>query len=202
MTRRSIVMLVPVVLSLVGGGLSGTARAAPAPPPVEGVITALDAASITVFTRTGTSLRVLISSDTRIVRRQAARFDQIRPHDFVGVTAKREPDGTLTAVSINIFPPEFQGRVREGQFLMESGNLMTNAMVFQNVRRIEGRTLYLRFPEGTAVINVPGDAEIFRLTTMRFGELRSGMRVVVRGTSTPDGSLAAGSLTVVDVPSR
>jgi hypothetical protein len=175
-----------------------TLQAAPAPGVSEGTISALDASTLTVATRSGAQVRVAVTAETRIIRRQPARFDQIRPRDFVGVSARKESDGSLTAVAINIFPPEFKGRVREGQFPMESGNLMTNAVVFQNVRRIEGRTLYLQFPEGTAVINVPRDAEISRLTQVRLGDLRVGMRVTVRTAPGPEGNLVATTVTAED----
>lgn len=169
--------------------------AAPALTTTEGVVTAIDPSSVTVSPRAGGTARIIVTADTRIIRRQTARFDQIKPREFVGVAAKRETDGSLTAVTINIFPPEFKGRIREGQSPMETGNLMTNALVFQNVRRIDGRTLYLQFPEGTAVINVPREAEIFRLTLMKLGDLKTGMRIVVRGGSNPDGSITAGTIT-------
>src|SRR3972149_1560791 len=71
-------------------------------------------------------------ADTRIIRRATVQLTDIKPNDFVAVTPRREPDGTLTALLINIFPPEFKGRVREAQFVMDSGNMMTNAVVFQN----------------------------------------------------------------------
>ncbi|MGH9198534.1 MAG: hypothetical protein ACRD1T_22730, partial [Acidimicrobiia bacterium] len=118
---------------------------------------------------------------------------------FVGVTARREPDGSLTAISINIFPPEFRDRIREAQFVMDTGNVMTNATVFQNVRRIQGRTLYLRLAGGTAVITVPREAEVFRLTVMQFGALRVGMRVQARGASPPDGGMTATTI-AIDAP--
>jgi len=73
---------------------------------------------------------------------------------------------------------------------------MTNATVFQNVRRIEGRTLYLRLGDGTAVIAVPKDAAVIRLTVIKVGDLRSGMQVMVRGSTGADGSLVASTITV------
>ena len=120
----------------------------------------------------------------------------MKPNDFVGVTARREADGSLTAISINIFPPEFRGRVREAQFVMDTGNIMTNAMVFQNVRAVLGRTLYLKLGDGSVIIAVPRDAQVFRLTIMPVGELRPGMRVVVRGTAGSDGTPVAVTITV------
>jgi len=175
----------------------GTLPAAPAPQgATEGVIAAVDAGSFTVTAAAGNQVRIVASADTRILRRQPVKLEEIKPNDFVGVTAKREPDGTLTAVSINIFPPEFRGRLREAQFVMETGNIMTNAIVFQNVRRVEGRTLYLRMPDGTAVIAVPKEAPVLRLAVIAMSDLRPGMRVQVRGTGNPDGSMVATTVTV------
>ncbi|MDR7554979.1 MAG: DUF5666 domain-containing protein [Armatimonadota bacterium] len=194
--RTAISVAVLLALGVVNGG-AGPAGAAPAPVDrADGVIAAIEGTTVVITTRTGTTVRVLTTADTRFLLRQPARLEQIRPNDFVGVTARREPDGSLVALAITIFPPEFKGRVREGQFPMETGNLMTNAYVFQNVRRVEGRVLYLKFPEGTAVIAVPRDAEIFRLTVIRLADLRSGMRVMARGGLQADGSLTAASVTV------
>lgn len=174
--------------------------AAPAPQGVtEGVIAAVDSASFTVSVTTGSQVRITANADTRIIRRQPVQLQEIKPNDLVAVTARRETDGSLVAVSINILPPEFKGRVREAQSVMDTGNIMTNATVFQNVRRIDGRTLYLKLPDGTAVITVPKEAVVFRLTVINMSDLRPGMRVVVRGTGNPDGSMLAGSVTV-DVP--
>lgn len=176
---------------------SAAVRAAPAPGgQAEGTITAVETAAVTVTTRTGSQVRIAVTGDTLIIQRKPVKLENIKRNEFVGVTARREADGSLTAISINIFPPEFKGRVREAQFMMESGNIMTNATVFQNVRRIEGRTLYLKLGDGTAVIAVPKDVEVIRLTVIRFSDLKPGMRVVVRGSTGSDGSLVATTITV------
>jgi hypothetical protein len=179
---------------------SSVAPAAPAPGAVaEGTITALGAGTLTLTTRDGTQVRIAVTGDTRIIQRKAVKLEDIKPNEFVGVTARREADGSLTAISINIFPPEFRDRIREAQFVMDTGNVMTNATVFQNVRRIEGRTLYLRLADGTAVITVPREAEVFRLTVIQFGVLRMGMRVQARGANAPEGWMTATTITV-DAP--
>ena len=176
---------------------SGAVRAAPAPGSVtEGIIAAVDASAVTVTTRTGSQARLAINSDTVVIQRRPVKLEDIKRNEFVGVTARRELDGSLTAISINIFPPEFKGRVREAQFVMDTGNVMTNATVFQNVRRIEGRTLYLRLGDGTAVIAVPKDAQVIRLTAIKVGDLRPGMQVMVRGSAGADGVLIASTITI------
>ena len=200
MSRSRVSALVVVFVVLAVPSVLPAAPAAPAPlVTAEGVVNATDAATVTMTARTGTTVRVAVNGETRIIRRQPSKLTDIKPREFIGVAAKREADGSMTAVAINIFPPEYKGRIREGQFPMETGNLMTNATVFQNVRRIEGRTLYLQFPEGTAVIHVPPTAEINRLTQVRVSDLRPGMKVIVRGTGTIEAGLTATTITIDEV---
>ncbi len=172
-------------------------RAAPVPAgQVEGTITAVDTGAVIVATRNGSQVRIVVTGNTLVIQRKLVKLEDIKPNDFVGVAARREADGSLTAISINIFPPQFKDRVRATQFVMDTGNIMTNATVFQNVRRIEGRMLYLILADGTAVIAVPKDAEVFRLTAINSSDLKSGMRVVVRGETGSDGSLIAATINV------
>lgn len=169
---------------------------APQASQVEGTINTVDSGTITLTDAGGRPLRVTVSADTAVLQRSATSLEAIKPNDFVGVTARREPDGSLTAISINIFPPEFRGRVREAQFPMETGNVMTNATVFQNVRRIEGRTLYLKLNAGSVIIAVPTDATVARLAVSTASALRPGVHVLVRGSTAADGTIVATAVTV------
>lgn len=194
-------LLALVVATVSGLPLSAGAAPAAGPGQIEGFVSDSDATSITVALRNNEKVRVTATAETRIILRTIVQLTDIKPNDFVTVTSRREPNGSLTAVSINILPPEFKGRMREAQFVMDSGNMMTNAVVFQNVRKIEGRTLYLRMPDGPSVINVPAMTDVFRLTVVKLTDLKPGMRVVVRGAGNPDGSLVAASITA-DAPPR
>jgi hypothetical protein len=166
---------------------------------LEGTITAMGAGTIMITDRDGTLVRVVVTGDTVVIQRSSTTLETIKPTNFVGVTARRESDGSLTAVSINIFPPEFRGRVREAQFVMDTGNVMTNATVFQSVRRIAGRTLYLKVNDGSVVIAVPKEAEVWRLTVSKVADLRPGIHAVARGGPGADGTFVATALTV-DTP--
>jgi len=189
----AIVLLLAVIVGL----LPDTGLTAPAGPgQTEGTIVAVESGAVTITTRAGTQVRVLVSGETVVIQRRPVALETIKPNDFVGVTARREADGSLTALSINIFPPEYKDRIRQAQFVMETGNIMTNAVVFQNVRRVEGRTLYLKLADGSVIIAVPKDAAVLRLTLAKVDDLRPGMAVVVRGTARADGSLAATTITV------
>lgn len=191
---------VPAIAAMLGLIIAPLALAAPGPAAqIEGTIAAIEPGILTVTRNAGDTARIAVTGETVVIQRMLVQLADIRPNDFVGVTARREPDGSLTAISINIFPPEFRGRVREAQFVMETGNVMTNATVFQNVGRIEGRTLYLKLGDGAVVIAVPKEAQVIRLTVIPQSRLQPGMRVTVRGTPGADGSVAAATITV-DAP--
>lgn len=194
MRNRSALLWTSIVLAaaVLGSPVSGAMPAGQ----VEGTISAVGAGMIMIADRNGNPVRVVVTGDTVVIQRSGATLETIKPNNFVGVTARRESDGSLTAISINIFPPEFRGRVREAQFVMDTGNVMTNATVFQSVRRIEGRTLYLKVNEGSVVIAVPKDAEVSRLTVIKAADLRPGAHAVARGGPGADGTFVATAITV------
>ncbi len=103
--RKSCAAHLLAVLSLVVLSVAGVVMmpaaiwAAPAPAgPIDGTITAVDATSLTVSARGGEVVRIGVTADTRIIRRQPVGLEDIKPNEFVGLAARREADGMLTAV--------------------------------------------------------------------------------------------------------
>ncbi len=189
--------LVPVIAAAVMLVVPLSAGAAPADQVsvVNGTIAAVNGSSLTVAPASGAEKIVKIEPETLILSRETTTLSTIKPGDAMGVAAKRGADGSLTAISINIIAPELWSRARKGQFPMESGDVMTNAVVMQVAERVEGRTLYLKYNDGAAAILVPAATEIHRVTTVRIGDLKPGMRVTVRGLGNPDGTIKASSIT-------
>ena len=181
----SVVLTVPMAAGATSAG----------PVTVDGSIAAVNGSSLTIASPGGRRNVVKIQSDTLVLRRDAATLGAIKPGDALAVTAKKGAEGSLTAISINIFSPQLWNRVRKGQWVMDTGNIMTNALVTQVVERVDGRTLYMKLDQGTGMISVPTAAEIHRLTTVRPGDLRPGMRVTVRGVAGSDGTIKASSIT-------
>jgi Domain of unknown function (DUF5666) len=183
------------------GWISGSvvpATGAPADVVRDGTIASVGGDGLTVAfaaSPTPAMTAVRVSAATRVARRLKTTLEAVKPGDYLAVTAKRGADGALTAVSINIFPPEYKGRVRDGQFPMDSGNVMTNATVMEFAARVEGRMLFLKYRDGATAIAVPSTTEIHRIVIGRLGELRQGMHVVVRGVANADGSIEASSIT-------
>jgi len=158
-------------------------------------IAAVNGSNVTIASPDGSQKVAKVQPDTLILSRETGTLGAIKPGDALAVTAKRGADGSLTAISINIIAPELWSRARKGQWAMESGDIMTNAVVAQTVERVEGRTLYMKLDQGTGAITVPTATEIHRLTTIRLGDLKPGMRVTVRGIADPDGTIRASSIT-------
>ena len=160
----------------------------------DGTIASVAGNSLTITTGSGTKV-VQVAPDTLILSRQPATLASIEPGDPMAVTSKRETDGSLTAIAIVIFSPELWSRVRKGQWVMDSGNMMTNAVVMKYVDRVEGHTLYLKYTEGASAINVPPGTDIHRLDSVRLSDLKPGMRITARGVGEADGRIKASSIT-------
>lgn len=92
--------------------------AADAPPPpkvslVRGTIEKLDAKSITIKTDAGTEVTADVSLASRFATVTKLSFSQIKPTDFVGITAVPGKDGHLRAEEIHVIPLAGMG---EGQY--------------------------------------------------------------------------------------
>jgi len=188
---HSRVMLVAAIaaISLVLAGVP-LAGAAPSTVVVTGTIQSAASGTL-VLTGNAGRTQVLTTDKTLFISRKAAQLSDIKVGDFIGVDAKKSASGSLSAVSINIFPAGSQGRIRVGQWLMDSGDTMTNAVVAQYVAGVSSRTITLTYQGGTATIAVPPATEMHHLLLVTFADLKPGLHVTVRGQRSSDGSVTA-----------
>jgi hypothetical protein len=197
---RAIMGLLCVVTAVLAGWVTAdrwaAADAAAAMQTAEGTIDTVGTGTLTLTSASGAQIQVKTTAETFLIDRLMANLEEIKAGDFVAVTARKESNGSLTAVSINIFAPAMRGRVREGQWPMETGNIMTNAVVTEYVSRVSGRTISLAITGGSPTIAVPPGAEVHRLVLITLHDLRAGMHVTVRGSANADGSVTASSVTV------
>ncbi len=168
---------------------------------IDGKVSAVEGMKLTLMMSDGATRIISLKPDTLVLARKPATLEDIKPMEAMGVAARRESDGTLTASNINIFSPELWNRVRKGQWPMQTGDMMTNALVTDYVLGVQGRVLKMRYHDLVATINVPAEAHVNRLITERAADLKEGMHVLVRGTTSAQGGLAVGSV-VFDLPSQ
>lgn len=196
--RTALIFLV-VAMLLAGSAVAVLAQAQDVT--IDGKVSAMAGMKLTLMMSDGATRVVSLKPDTLVLARQAATLEDIKPMETLGVAARRESDGSLTANNINIFSPELWNRVRKGQFPMQTGDTMTNALVTDYVLGVQGRVLKMRYHELETTINVPAGVRVNRLVTERAADLKEGMHVLVRGTTSAQGGLAVGSITF-DLPSQ
>lgn len=158
---------------------------------LDGTLTMVNGQTVAVTTATMGMKIALLASDTLILERQKVAVGDIKEGEALGVAAVKNPDGSLTATVINIFAPELYPRVKKGQFPMDSGQIMTNAVVTKFEADMNGKTLTMQAEGGSYTILVPEAAEVHRMVAVKPAELKVGMHVIIRGEDKGDGKLAA-----------
>lgn len=103
-----------------------------------------------------------VRSDVVVIRSVAVDSRLLQQGAFVAVTAKRQPDNTLVASVVNIFPESMRG-LNIGQRPMDAGNLMTNATIDE----VEGSLAIVPTTSGVTsdsfMVSFPGGSDRVRL---------------------------------------
>jgi len=157
---------------------------------IRGTVDGAEPGALSVKTKDGVT-RIGLTEKTGYAAVFAARLKEIKKGEYVGITARRGPDGGWQAVEVHIFPEAMRG-LSEGHYPWDfPGTTMTNAVVADIVRRVEGPLLTLT-PKGQSVqIVVPPTATIVRIELQKDGVLRFGAGTVVVVRKETDGSLLA-----------
>jgi hypothetical protein len=156
---------------------------------VDGTVQALAGGTLTLTS--GRSISVPPS--TRVTRSTPITAGDLRSGDYVAITGVRQPDNTVPATIVNVFPPSL-GQVAPGQRPLPQGNLMTNATVEQ----VQGSQLTVTFPGGGARVQLAPDATITRQVDATLGYVQQGESVRVQVVN---GAARALTITASSAPS-
>jgi hypothetical protein len=86
------------------------AQAQDSPPiRVRGTIERVDGTTYVVKARDGAELKLTLADNAQIAGIIKASLSDIKQNSFVGVTAMPQPDGSLNAVEVHIFPETMRG---------------------------------------------------------------------------------------------
>lgn len=174
--RVGIVLAIVALTAVIVGAASAQTAVT-----VAGSLASVTPTSATITTAAGTTT-VVITNETRVLRRRPATLADIKTGSFLAVTSSKAGDGTLTAVSINIIDA-FRTTARRANYTMESGNIMTNADVTSVVTATSGRRVKMAFEGKTITILVPNKTPIRRIEPAKIADLKVGQHVTVRGSS-------------------
>jgi hypothetical protein len=155
---------------------------------VRGTITAVSADVLSVKSRDGRDLKLELPPDVAVAVAKAARFEDIKPGDYVGTTANPGPDGTLVAVEVHYLPPT----AAEGHtpWDLTPGSTMTNAKVGE-VQATGKREIMLTYKDGAKRVVVPPEAPVVRAVPGTRADLVVGEYVFISAQAQPDGTLRA-----------
>jgi hypothetical protein len=169
----------------------GTANAQ-SPTRVRGTIEKVDAQSMTVKSREGRELEIRLAENLNVSGVVKASLSDIKPGSFVGAAALPQPDGTLKAIEVLLFPESARGS-GEGHYpwdLMPEST-MTNATVAETVAGVSGPVLTLKYKDGEKKIMVPSEAPIVTFVPGDRSLLKPGTAVFLSATPQADGKLMA-----------
>ena len=181
--RHYSTVILAAALLLASGAASAQMR-------IRGTITAIDATTLSVKSRTGEDLNMALDEKLGVGVATVAKFEDIKPNDFVGATAMKGADGKLVALEVHYLPPSVPSG--HTQWDLEPGSTMTNANVVEaKVQSAGARELQLKYKDGEQTIMVPMNTPIVRAVPGTKDDLKVGEYVFVFAQKAADGKLTA-----------
>jgi hypothetical protein len=157
---------------------------------VRGTIERIDGAIYLIKARDGAELKLTVADKPQIAALVKASLADVKQGFFVGVTSLPQPDGSLKALEVHIFPEAMRG-TGEGHYPwdLRPQSMMTNANVEQVGATVDGRTLTLKYKDGEKKIFVPTDVPIVRYEVGDRTDLKPGAPVFIVAVKQADGTL-------------
>jgi hypothetical protein len=186
---------VGLAVSLLG---ASAVLAQDAPPRVRGTLDQVNGNALAIKARNGASTTAQLKSDAPVIVVGKGAMSDIKDNSFVGITALAQPDGTIKAVEVHVFPEPLRG-TGEGHYPWDlmPNSTMTNAAVTQQVKKMEGNTLLLKYKDGEKTIVVPSDATVVNLVPGNKADLTPGTKIFIpRWEKKADGSWEAAVVVV------
>jgi hypothetical protein len=135
-------------------------------------------------------VKLTVAEKPSIATLVKASLADVKQGFFVGVTSMPQPDGSLRALEVHIFPEAMRG-TGEGHYPwdLRPQSMMTNANVEQVGATVDGRTLTLKYKDGEQKIFVPADTPIVVYDVGDRTDLNPGAPVFIVAVKLPDGTL-------------
>ena len=190
--RKQILTALTLGAVLIAGGAS--AETAPTPVRTRATIESVTDNAITVKPRTGAAVTITLTPETHFVAVSHGAIADIQPNSYIGTAAAPQPDGSLKAIEVTVFPESMRG-TGDGHYAWDLPNAstMTNGAVGK-LDSAHGRTLTVDYKGGEKQVTVPDDVPVVTLAPGDRGLLKAGVHVVVFGPKAADGTLSANAV--------
>jgi outer membrane lipoprotein SlyB len=147
---------------------------------MRGTLDQVSGNALTIKARNGTSTTVQLKADAKVIAVEKGTMSDIKDNSFVGITALAQPGGAIKAVEVHVFAEPLRG-IGEGHYPWDlmPNSTMTNAAVTQQVKKVEGNTLSLKYKDGEKMIVVPSDAPVVNLVPGDKTDLKPGTKIFI-----------------------
>ena len=161
------------------------------PTRVRGVVEAVEPHELRLTTTGGKVLSLKMADNAGFTWIEPIAVTSIKPGAYIGTAAVAQPDGTLRALEVQVFPESMRG-VGEGHqpWDLGSNSTMTNGTV-GNVKVSNGRTLTVTYKGGEQTVFVPEKAPVITFAPATATALKKGEHVIVFAVQGPDDTLTA-----------
>lgn len=196
MTRLHFPVCTAALVTLVAAALplAASAQSAAAPTRVRATINAVHSTTIDVTDTSGNKATVTLPVDISVAQVAPIEPSAIKAGSYIGTAAVKQPDGTLRALEVHVFPETMRG-TGDGHrpYDMGPNSSMTNGTVEQAgaVTGAQGRTLSVKYKDGEQRIVVPPQVPIVTFAPGRRDDLRAGAHVVMFVRADAQGTLVA-----------
>ena len=168
------------------------------PTRIRGTIVGLEGSVLTVATA-AENRRITLADGFRVYYVVKADLAKLVAGAYVGSAAVTQPDGTLRALEVHIFPEAMRG-TGEGHQPYDLGaqSTMTNGTVdaMALVESVAGHVLTVKYKDGEKKIVVSNDTPIVAYEAADAKALIPGAHVYIVAQRGPDGSLSAARVNV------
>jgi hypothetical protein len=170
---------------------TSSSQTSAAPTRVRGVIDEIDDHELRVMTRPGKEITLKLADNAGVTWIEPIAVDAIKPGSFIGTAAVTQPDGSLKALEIQVFPEAMRG-VGEGHRPWDLGadSTMTNGTV-GDLKVAKGRKLTLMYKGGEQEVFVPENAPVITYEPATKAALTKGAHVIVTTSQNPDATMTA-----------
>ncbi len=193
----SVRLLVACVTTFVAFAAAATTMAQSPPTRLRGSIAAIDGKTATIATREGASVKVNLADNWGVLVVSPVGVADIKEGSFVGIASLKSSDGKLQALEVLVFPEAARGS-NEGHYPwdLQPESMMTNATVAKVVAADRGRSLTLKYKDGTQTIEVKPGTPIVTFAPGDRADAKVGAKVFLGAAKGADGSLTAARLLV------
>jgi hypothetical protein len=166
---------------------------------VRGTIEKAEGNVLTLKSTDGAEVKLTLTENALIVAVVKATLADVKEGTFLGSAAMPQPDGSLKALEVHIFPEQMRG-TGEGHrpYASVPNSTMTNGSAAgATVSGVDGSTITVKYKDGEKKIVVPPNVPIVRYEIGGKGDLKPGAHfTVLAATKKPDGTLEAARVNV------